>query len=116
MLASLFMSCPAGTGIQISLYASPHILPSLKEQANMLPVDEIASGDEESNRNRNILPGSRTPPYRSLPERGPASRSLRITSICCGLPLRDCHHDALIRKSPADVEEAIRIKESTHAT
>ena len=31
VLASLFMSCPAGTGIQISLYASPHILPSLRE-------------------------------------------------------------------------------------
>ena len=55
VLASLFMSCPPGTGIQISLYASPHILPSLREQANMLPVDEESAGSEwESRRNRNI--------------------------------------------------------------
>ena len=37
VLASLFVSCPPGTGIQISLYGSPHILPLLRAQANLLP-------------------------------------------------------------------------------
>lgn len=116
VLASLFMSCPAGTGIQISLYASPHILPSLREQANMLPVDEIPSGDGESNRNRNI--------YRVLGRR-------RIDHYLKGAGKSlFSHHVYLLRdyrciiavstpldpESPADVEEAIRIKESTHAT
>ncbi|PZR48720.1 MAG: hypothetical protein DI537_58840, partial [Stutzerimonas stutzeri] len=59
VLASLFMSCPAGTGIQISLYASPHILPILQKQADMLPHDEGRAPDPDSNRsdrrNRNIF-------------------------------------------------------------
>ena len=46
VLTSLFLSCPAGTGIQITLYASPHILPVLRKQSEMLPVD----------RNRPTLP------------------------------------------------------------
>ena len=37
VLASLFVSCPPGTGIQITLYGSPHILPVLRAQANLLP-------------------------------------------------------------------------------
>jgi conjugal transfer ATP-binding protein TraC len=117
VLASLFMSCPSGTGIQISLYASPHILPSLREQANMLPVDEESAGSEwESRRNRNI--------YRVLGRR-------RIDHYLKGVAKSlFSHHVYLLRdyrcliaistpldpESPADVEEAIRIKESTHAT
>ena len=117
VLASLFMSCPPGTGIQISLYASPHILPSLREQANMLPVDEEPAGSEwESRRNRNI--------YRVLGRR-------RIDHYLKGAAKSlFSHHVYLLRdyrcviaistpldpESPADVEEAIRIKESTHAT
>ena len=37
VLASLFVSCPPGTGIQVSLYGSPNILPVLRAQANLLP-------------------------------------------------------------------------------
>jgi conjugal transfer ATP-binding protein TraC len=37
VLASLFVSCPPGTGIQVTLYGSPNILPVLRAQANLLP-------------------------------------------------------------------------------
>jgi hypothetical protein len=37
VLASLFVSCPPGTGIQVTLYGSPDILPVLRAQANLLP-------------------------------------------------------------------------------
>lgn len=117
VLASLFMSCPPGTGIQITLYASPHILPTLREQANMLPMDPDKTGSEwEDRRNRNI--------FRALARR-------RIDHYAKGTSQSlFAHHIYLLRnyrcvisittpldpKTPADVEEAIRIRESAHAT
>lgn len=61
VLASLFMSCPPGTGIQITLYATPHILPVLRQQANMLPVDPDRDDNAVDRRNKNI--------YRALARR-----------------------------------------------
>lgn len=56
VLASLFVSCPPGTGIQISLYGSPHILPVLKAQANLLPTSIIdAEAEGLQRRNSNIF-------------------------------------------------------------
>ena len=59
VLVSLFMSCPPGTGIQISLYASPHILPTLRAQADRLAVDRGTgaepNGGTSARRNRNIF-------------------------------------------------------------
>lgn len=56
VLASLFVSCPPGTGIQISLYGSPHILPVLKTQANLLPTSAIdAESKGLQRRNSNIF-------------------------------------------------------------
>ena len=117
VLASLFMSCPPGTGIQVTLYASPHILPVLRKQANMLPVDADKTGAEwEDKRNRNI--------FRVLGRR-------RIDHYIKGTGASlFSHHTYLLRdyrcvisittpldpKIPADVEEALRIKESVHAT
>lgn len=116
VLASLFMACPTGTGIQVSLYASPHILPLLKKQANALPEDTERNGEWDNRRNRNT--------FRAIARRrvdhylGGTSRSLFS------------HHTYLLRDyrcvisittpldpgNPADVEEAVRIKESAHAT
>lgn len=117
VLASLFMSCPPGTGIQISLYASPHILPVLRTQANMLPVDGDKTGAEWGDRrNRNV--------FRAL-----ARRRIDFYLEGTGKSLFS-HHIYLLRNyrcvisittpldpsNPGDVEEAIRIRESAHAT
>lgn len=119
VLASLFMSCPTGTGVQISLYASPHILPTLVSQANKLPIDEgndpLAMGWSER-RNQNI--------YRVV-----ARERIDFYLKGCAQSLFS-HETYLLRnfrcvisvtmplspEKPADVEEALRIRESVHAT
>jgi conjugal transfer ATP-binding protein TraC len=117
VLASLFMSCPPGTGIQITLYASPHIIPILRQQANMLPVDnEYDQSMWDDKRNSNI--------FRVLARR-------RIDHYMKGTSASlFSHHVYLLRnyrcvisitapldpQIPADVEEAVRIRESAHAT
>lgn len=116
VLASLFMSCPPGTGIQITLYATPHILPVLRQQANMLPVDPDRDDNAVDRRNKNI--------YRALARRR-IDHYLKGTSKSLF-----SHHVYLLRDyrcvisitmplhpdKPADVEEAMRIRESVHAT
>jgi conjugal transfer ATP-binding protein TraC len=117
VLASLFMSCPPGTGIQVMLYATPHIIQTLRQQANMLPVDKNTQSDFWGNkRNTNI--------YRVLARR-------RIDHYLKGTGASlFSHHTYLLRdyrcvisitmpldpSKPADVEDAIRIRESAHAT
>jgi len=88
VLASLFMSCPPGTGIQISLYASPHILPTLRKQANMLPTDPGRRESEgEERRNRNIFRAlARSRAGGSIITcRAGRHRCFRITRICCAI-------------------------------
>jgi conjugal transfer ATP-binding protein TraC len=116
VLASLFMSCPPGTGIQITLYATPHILPVLRQQANMLPVDPDRDDDAADQRNKNI--------FRALARRR-IDHYLKGTSKSLFN-----HHVYLLRDyrcvisitmplhpdKPAEVEEAMRIRESVHAT
>jgi conjugal transfer ATP-binding protein TraC len=116
VLASLFMSCPPGTGIQITLYATPHILPVLRQQANMLPVDPDRDEDAVDRRNKNI--------FRALARR-------RIDHYLKGTSKSLFHHHVYLLRDyrcvisitmplhpdkPADVEEAMRIRESVHAT
>lgn len=118
VLASLFMSCPPGTGIQISLYATPHILPLLKKQANMLPVDEGNGKLEawENRRNHNI--------YRTLARK-------RIDHYLKGTGKSLFSHQSYLLRNfrcvisvttpfspskPADIEDALQIRESVHAT
>jgi len=40
VLISLYANCPAGTGIQLHLFASPHIRPQLRRYANLRVEDE----------------------------------------------------------------------------
>ena len=117
VLASLFVSCPPGTGIQISLYGSPHILPTLKQQANLLPVSAIeAEADDIQRRHGNI--------FRLLARR-------RIDHYMKGTSESIFGHQTYLLRDfrsvisvtlpldpelPADVDEALRIRESIHAT
>ncbi len=40
VLVSLYANCPAGTGVQVHLFASPHIRPQLRRYANLRVEDE----------------------------------------------------------------------------
>jgi conjugal transfer ATP-binding protein TraC len=117
VLASLFVSCPPGTGIQVSLYGSPHILPVLKTQANLLPTSAIdAEAEGVQRRNSNI--------FRLLARR-------RIDHYMKGVSESIFGHQTYLLRDfrsvisvtlpldpelPADVDEALRIRESIHAT
>jgi conjugal transfer ATP-binding protein TraC len=117
VLASLFVSCPPGTGIQVSLYGSPHILPMLKNQANLLPASAIDSDDEGIQRRHSNI-------FRLLARR-------RIDHYLKGTAGSIFGHQTYLLRDfrsvisvtlpldpelPADVDEALRIRESIHAT
>ena len=117
VLASLFVSCPPGTGIQVSLYGSPHILPMLKNQANLLPASAIDSDDEGIQRRHSNI-------FRLLARR-------RIDHYLKGTGESIFGHQTYLLRDfrsvisvtlpldpelPADVDEALRIRESIHAT
>jgi conjugal transfer ATP-binding protein TraC len=117
VLASLFVSCPPGTGIQVSLYGSPHILPMLKNQANLLPATAIDSDDEGIQRRHSNI-------FRLLARR-------RIDHYLKGTGESIFGHQTYLLRDfrsvisvtlpldpelPADVDEALRIRESIHAT
>jgi conjugal transfer ATP-binding protein TraC len=117
VLASLFVSCPPGTGIQVSLYGSPHILPILKNQANLLPASAIDSDDEGIQRRHSNI-------FRLLARR-------RIDHYLKGTGESIFGHQTYLLRDfrsvisvtlpldpelPADVDEALRIRESIHAT
>ncbi len=111
VLSSLFLSCPAGTGIQISLYASPHILPVLRKQSEMLPVDLEEGGLRSTNTFREL---SRRRIDYYLQNKG---RSFFSNHAYL---LRDfrCVVSVTLPLNPmnvADIEEAIRIRESVHS-
>jgi conjugal transfer ATP-binding protein TraC len=117
VLASLFVSCPPGTGIQVSLYGSPHILPILKTQANLLPASTFEEGDDGIQRRHGnifrLLARRRIDHYMKGTSEsifGHQTYLLRDfrAVISVTLPL-----DAQL---PADVDEALRIRESIHAT
>lgn len=117
VLASLFVSCPPGTGIQVSLYGSPHILPMLKNQANLLPASAIDSDDEGIQRRHSNI-------FRLLARR-------RIDHYLKGTGESIFGHQTYLLRDfrsvisvtlpldpelPADVDEVLRIRESIHAT
>jgi conjugal transfer ATP-binding protein TraC len=120
VLASLFVSCPPGTGIQVSLYGSPHILPTLlKNQANLLPASEFDHG-----RGRRIDSAPSRQYLRHLARR-------RIDHYLKGTSESIFGHQTYLLRDfrsiisvvlpldpelPADVDEALRIRESIHAT
>lgn len=119
VLASLFMSMPSNTGIQVTLYASPHVMPKLVQQANLLPIDE---GNDpfmpgwSDKRNKNI--------YRVVARE-------RINFYSKGIPTSLFSHESYLLRDfravisvtlplspekPGEVDEALRIRESVHAT
>ncbi len=117
VLASLFVSCPPGTGIQVSLYGSPHILPTLKNQANLLPASEFDDGEDGIQRRHSNI-------FRLLARR-------RIDHYMKGTSESIFGHQTYLLRDfrsvisvtlpldpelPADVDEALRIRESIHAT
>lgn len=122
VLSSLYMSCPTGTGIQITLYASPHILPVLRDQARLLPVDEAPQrrtnwdNSWDDRRNKNIfrtIAHKRIDYYLSGTGRSLFRHQTYLLRdyrcvISITLPLNP--------SKPGDVEEALRIRESVHAT
>lgn len=57
LLSGLFMDCPTGTGVEISMFGDNNLLPLFKAYANLCPEDERPSwgGDTEDGRNKNIF-------------------------------------------------------------
>lgn len=105
VLASLFMSCPTNTGIQISLYASPKIAGVLKRQYDLMEGDDSSVFKVMASRRFDYLMGGVD---RSLfTHHTYLLRDFRCV-ISITLPL-----DPL---NPGDVDEATRIKEGIHAT
>jgi conjugal transfer ATP-binding protein TraC len=94
VLASLFVSCPPGTGIQVSLYGSPNILPLLRAQARLLPgPDPAANEGFDERRYPNIF---RTLARRRIDHylKGPGSRSLAPDLPAARLSPGDLDHPA----------------------
>jgi hypothetical protein len=90
VLASLFVSCPPGTGIQVTLYGSPDILPVLQAQANLLP----RSGAQCPHRSiraagkiavTTTFSGCSRGDASTTTCRAPASQFFRIRPICCAI-------------------------------
>lgn len=111
VLTSLFTTCPVGTGIQITMYATPDILPVLREQAIRSPVNMEEGGLRSTNTYRQL---SRRRIDYYLSHRGrpffsnnPYSlRDFRCV-ISVSLPLDP--------KKPGDVEKALQTRESVHS-
>ena len=119
VMGSIFLSCAPGTGIQMTMYASPHILPALRRQANMLPLDArgIESDEEWAvHRNKNIFRalGRRRIDYYLKGTAKPlfANNAYLLRNFRCVVAITM----ALDPENPADVEEAMHVKESVHAT
>lgn len=102
ILTGLFESCMCGTGLQISLYASPDISPMLERQANMVQVGELAGIAER--RNKFYMGGTAKSLFNN---RTYLLRNFRCV-VSISLPLSPFEQ--------SDVESAIRVRESIHAT
>jgi conjugal transfer ATP-binding protein TraC len=108
ILASLFLSCPPGTGIQISLYGSPHILPTLKRQESMLKGSAAEPGSVF-----HAMSQRRAAYYMKGVGKSLFSHTTYLLRdfrciIAITMPLDP--------EIPGDVESILRIRESTHAT
>lgn len=114
ILVAMFLAAPPGSGIQVTLYGSPHILPTLKRQANMMVEDEGKEPGEK--RNKKV--------FRAITRR-------RIDYYLKGAGTSIFNHtDYLLRdyrcvisvslplspKKPGDVEKAVQVRESMVAT
>lgn len=102
ILASLFISCPAETGIQVSLYASPDINQTLQAQTALIKNAELIDIAERRNKYYRSGTGKSL-----LANNSYLLRDFRCV-ISVSLPLSPF--------APTEVEEAIRTRESVHAT
>ncbi|MHB1591834.1 MAG: TraC family protein, partial [Sulfuricella sp.] len=102
ILASLFISCPAETGIQVSLYASPDINRTLQAQTALIKNAELIDIAERRNKYYQSGTGKSL-----LANNSYLLRNFRCV-ISISLPLSPF--------APTEVEEAIRTRESIHAT
>lgn len=111
VLTSLFLACPAGTGIQISMYASSDILPVLREQAIRSPVNTEKNGLRSTNTFRRLtrrridyyLNKRGKPLFPNYPY---LLRNFRCL-ISVTLPLDP--------EKTIDIEEALQTRESVHS-
>jgi len=104
VLASLFMSCPTGTGIQVTLYASPDITPILKKQKELMSAGGEVFSAMSDRRSDFLMNGVRQSLFSHHTY---LLRNFRCL-ISISLPLDP--------KNPGEVDEAIQIKEGVHAT
>ena len=102
ILTSLFAYCPVHTGVQISLYASPDISPVLDAQLALVKEMELLG---IAQRRSKYYKGGATESL--LNNASYLLRDFRCV-ISLALPLSPFN--------PTDVEEAIRTRESVHAT
>ena len=102
ILAGLFDSCPAKTGIQISLYGSPDIAPRLNEQLDL--VTEKSLEGIAKRRNEFYMGGTAKSLFSN---RVYLLRNYRCV-ISITLPLSPFNEE--------DIDEAINARESVHAT
>lgn len=102
ILAGLFDSCIPGTGIQITLYASPYIQYMLERQEATVKVKELA--ELVQRRNRFYISGT---PQSLFKDRTYLLRDYRCV-LSFSLPLSP--------SDQGDIESALRIRESVHAT
>ena len=105
VLASLFMSCPTNTGIQISLYASPKIAGVLKQQYDL--IDDQADAVFKAMATRRFDYLMKGADKSLFSHHIYLLRNFRCI-ISITLPLDP--------ENPGDVDEATRIKEGIHAT
>lgn len=111
VLTSLFLSCPVDTGIQIAIYASPDILPVLRNQAIRSPVDTEEGGLRSTNTFRRL---SRRRIDYYLKNRGKpffASHDYLLRNFRCVISVTL----PLDPKNTIDIEEALRVRESAHS-
>ena len=102
ILTGLFDSCMPDAGIQISLYASPDIQPMLERQAATVKVAELA--EIAHRRNKFYMGGTAKSLFNN---RTYLLRNYRCV-VSVSLPLSPFEQ--------GDIESAIRVRESIHAT
>ena len=102
ILSSLFVSCPTDSGIQISLYACPDISETLDAQSALVKQEELRGIAQRRNKYY----------------QGGTSKSLLASSAYLLRNFR-CVISIALPLSPfeaTDVEQALRTRESVHAT
>jgi conjugal transfer ATP-binding protein TraC len=98
VLISLYANCPAATGIQFHLFASPHIRPQLRRYANlrMEDADQLSKAQRWGRpaRNDNLFRVLARPAFRPPDRRRPGLPDAGLPLHDAGLPADDERHSA----------------------